>query len=45
MCHPAEHKNHVRSYDFVSAKTCDGRAVRVLNLIDGHKIKGSRSSS
>jgi hypothetical protein len=30
----AEHKNHVWSYDFVSAKTHDGRTVRMLNLID-----------
>ncbi len=31
-----EHANHVWSYDFVSAKTHDGRAVRMLNLIDEH---------
>jgi len=30
----AEHKNHVWSYDSVSAKTHDGRTVRLLNLID-----------
>ena len=29
-----EHKNHVWSYDFVSAFTQDGRTVRMLNLID-----------
>jgi transposase InsO family protein len=29
-----EHPNHVWSYDFVSARTHDGRTVRVLNLID-----------
>ena len=29
-----EHGNHVWSYDFVSARTHDGRTVRVLNLID-----------
>lgn len=29
-----EHANHVWSYDFVSAKTHDGRTVRMLNLID-----------
>jgi putative transposase len=28
--------NHVWSYDFVSAKTYDGRIVRMLNLIDEH---------
>jgi transposase InsO family protein len=28
------HVNHVWSYDFVSAKTYDGRTVRLLNLID-----------
>jgi transposase InsO family protein len=31
-----EHKNHVWSYDFVSAKMHDGRTVRMLNLIDEH---------
>jgi transposase InsO family protein len=31
-----EHRNHVWSYDFVSAKTYDGRTVRMLNLIDEH---------
>jgi len=28
------HANHVWSYDFVSARTHDGRTVRLLNLID-----------
>jgi len=31
-----QHPNHVWSYDFVSAKTRDGRTVRMLNLIDEH---------
>jgi putative transposase len=31
-----QHTNHVLSYDFVSAKTHDGRTVRMLNLIDEH---------
>jgi putative transposase len=31
-----EHANHVWSYDFVSAKTHDGRTVKMLNLIDEH---------
>jgi transposase InsO family protein len=31
-----ERANHVWSYDFVSAKTYDGRTVRMLNLIDKH---------
>jgi putative transposase len=31
-----QHQNHVWSYDFVSARTYDGRAVRMLNLIDEH---------
>jgi putative transposase len=31
-----ERPNHVWSYDFVSAKTHDGRTVRMLNLIDEH---------
>jgi transposase InsO family protein len=30
------HANHVWSYDFVSARTHDGRSVRILNLIDEH---------
>ena len=34
-CSP-QHANHVWSYDFVSAKTHDGRTVRMLNLIDEH---------
>ena len=31
-----EHANHVWSYDFVSARTHDGRTIRILNLIDEH---------
>jgi hypothetical protein len=31
---PPQHTNHVWNYDFVSAKTHDGRTVRMLNLID-----------
>jgi putative transposase len=31
-----QHANHVWSYDFVSAKTHDGRTLRMLNLIDEH---------
>jgi len=29
-----EHKNHVWSYDFVAARTHDGRSLRLLTLID-----------
>ena len=29
-----EHKDHVWSYDFVLARTNDGRAFRILNIID-----------
>jgi len=29
-----ERKNHVWSYDFVTARTADGRAFRMLNIID-----------
>ena len=29
-----EHKDHVWSYDFVMARTSDGRAFRILNIID-----------
>ena len=28
------HKDHVWSYDFVIARTADGRAFRILNIID-----------
>jgi len=30
----AEHKDHVWSYDFVHARTHDGRSFRMLNIID-----------
>ena len=29
-----EHKDHVWSYDFVMTRTSDGRAFRILNIID-----------
>jgi transposase InsO family protein len=29
-----EHKDHVWSYDFVTARTSDGKAFRMLNIID-----------
>jgi len=29
-----EHKDHVWSYDFMMDRTADGRAVRILNIID-----------
>ena len=29
-----QHRCHVWSHDFVSAKTSDGRTVRILNLIE-----------
>jgi hypothetical protein len=29
-----EHKDHVWSYDFVTARTADGRAFKMLTLID-----------
>jgi len=32
----AAHKNHVWTYDFVHARTHDGRAFRMLTLIDEH---------
>ena len=34
-----------RPYDFVGAKTHDGRTVRVLNLIDEHTLGELASSS
>jgi putative transposase len=30
----AEHQNHVWSYDFVEDKTCNGKKIRILNIID-----------
>jgi len=30
------HRNHVWSYDFVADRTSDGRALRILNIIDEH---------
>ncbi|WP_246413473.1 IS3 family transposase, partial [Methylobacterium brachythecii] len=30
----AEHRNHVWSYDFVEARTHDGRKFRMLNIVD-----------
>jgi transposase InsO family protein len=30
----AQYKNHVWSYDFMTARTADGRAFRMLNIID-----------
>lgn len=30
----ASHRNHVWSYDFVAERTSDGRALRMLNIID-----------
>jgi putative transposase len=31
-----QHRNHVWSYDFVEARTHDGRSLRLLTLIDEH---------
>jgi putative transposase len=31
-----QHRNHVWSYDFMTARTADGRAFRMLNIIDEH---------
>jgi hypothetical protein len=33
---PPSHKDHVWSYDFVADRTSDGRAFRMLPLIDEH---------
>jgi putative transposase len=33
---PALHPNHVWPYDFVTARTVDGGALRILNVIDEH---------
>ena len=34
-----EYKDHVWSYDFVIARTADGRAFRILNIIDEYTRK------
>lgn len=34
-----EHKDHVWSYDFVADRTSDGRALRMLNIIDEYTRK------
>ncbi len=34
-----EHKDHVWSYDFVTARTADGRAFRMLTIIDEYTRK------
>ncbi len=34
-----EHKDHVWSYDFVTARTSDGKAFRMLNIIDEYTRK------
>jgi len=31
-----QYKNHVWSYDFMTARTANGRAFRILNIIDEH---------
>ncbi len=33
---PAVYRNHVWSYDFMSARTVDGGALRILNVLDEH---------
>lgn len=33
---PALYRNHVWSYDFMSARTVDGGALRILNVVDEH---------
>jgi len=32
----ASHRNQIWSYDFVSARTTDGRPLRILNVVDEH---------
>ena len=34
-----EHRNHVWSYDFLSARTHDGRLLRILALLDEYRRK------
>ena len=34
-----EHKDHVWSYDLMTARTADGMAFRILNIIDEYKME------
>lgn len=40
---PALYRNHVWSYDFMSARTVDGGALRILNVIDEHTREAHES--
>jgi transposase InsO family protein len=40
---PALYRNHVWSYDFMSARTVDGAALRILNVIDEHTREAHES--
>jgi len=40
-----ERPNHVWSHDFVAARTQDGRALRLLTLIDEHTPPGDRGGA
>jgi transposase InsO family protein len=40
---PALHRNHVWSYDFMSARTVDGGALRILNVLDEHTREAHES--
>ena len=40
---PALYRNHVWSYDFMSARTMDGGALRILNVLDEHTRQAHRS--
>jgi transposase InsO family protein len=40
---PAVHRNHVWSYDFMTARTVDGGALRILNVLDEHTREAHES--
>jgi putative transposase len=40
---PALYRNHIWSYDFMSARTVDGGALRILNVLDEHTREALRS--
>jgi transposase InsO family protein len=40
---PALYRNHVWSYDFMAARTVDGGALRILNVIDEHTREAHES--
>jgi transposase InsO family protein len=40
---PALYRNHIWTYDFMSARTVDGGALRILNILDEHTREAHES--